>query len=238
MTVPEAARNLPELPAAEMCGSELAFVPLTWTRTPEGGLVVAGRCDDDKPANYTVTTLLAAHGAPGAKSWEVKQLPFGEVLSGIVNLSLHAVSERELYLSAYEPFKEPEERRAYLARYDGKEWQEVETKARDGLMAVTSDGHGTLWLAGGRALYRWRSGELERVALPPLRFAEPNAQIHVHAVSYLDGELWAEGSYRVRSSEGRGMQWASVLYASRAPDVPLYCDAREGAEAALYEASP
>ena len=102
---------------------------------------------------------------------------------------------------------------------------------------IRNDGHGTLWLAGGRALYRWRSGALERVALPDLQFAEAKASVHVHAVDYLDGELWVEGSYRTKFPGQQGSHWASVLYSSRVPDVPLYCDAREGAQTALYEAA-
>ncbi|MBE7482272.1 MAG: hypothetical protein HS104_20120 [Polyangiaceae bacterium] len=234
VTVPRSARDLPELPDRELCSEELAFVPLTWTTTPEGGLVVAGRCDDEKAANYGVTNLVVALGAPGAKRWRATLLPGGETLAGIVNLSLAAASERELYATAYEPFKEPSERAAYLARFDGKEWTRVETKVTDGLMSVATDGHGTLWLAGGRALYRGS----ERVSLPTLRFSEPSAPLHVHTVRYLDGELWVEASYQVRLPEQRGSHWASALFSSRRPEATLYCDARENAESALYEATP
>lgn len=237
VTIPAAARGLPELPVAEMCGSELAFVPLTWTTTPRGGLVVAGRCDDDKAPNYTVTTLLVAHGAPGAKSWRVRLLPAGETLSGIVNLSLAAPSDDEIYASAYEPYKEPEERLGYLARFDGDEWAEVEPPVRDGIMSVASDGQGTVWLAGGRALYRMRGKEVERVRLPAPKYAPAGTRLHVHRVRYLEGELWVEASYQVRFPGERGSFWASALMSSRRPEQPLYCDAREPAHAALYEAA-
>lgn len=234
VTVPSSARTLPELPSRELCTDELDFVPLTWTTTPEGGLVVAGRCDDDRAANYSVTNLVVALGAPGAKHWRATLLPGGETFSGIVNLSLAAASEREIYATAYEPFKEPGERLAYLARFDGKDWTRVETKLSDGLMSVATDGHGTVWLAGGRALYR----DAARVPLPALRFSKPAGPVHVHTVRYLDGELWVEASYQVRLPGQRGAHWASVLFSSRRPDTTLYCDAGENAESALYEASP
>lgn len=238
VTVPAAARGLPELPVREMCDSELAFVPLTWTATPKGGLVVAGRCDDDQAPNYTVTTLLVAHGAPGAKSWSVRLLPAGETLSGIVNLSLAAPSDDEIYASAYEPYKEPEERLGYLARFDGDQWREVEPRPKDGIMSVASDGAGTVWLAGGRALYRMRGKVIDEVPVPAPRHAPQGTAMHVHRVRYLDGELWVEASYRVRFPGERGSFWASVLSSSRRPERPLYCDAREPAHAALYEGAP
>lgn len=238
VTVPKAARGLPGLPERELCGEELGFVPLTWTATPGGGLVVAGRCDDDAAPNYTVTTLVAAVGAPGATRWRATLLPGGETLSGIVNLSLAAVSEKEIYATAYEPFEEPSERVAYLARFDGKDWTRVEPKIADGLMSVASDGAGTLWLAGGRALYRWSRDGAEKVPLPALRFAARAGPVHVHTVRWLDGELWVEGSYQVRLPGQRGSHWASVLASSRRPHVVLFCNAHENVETALVEASP
>jgi hypothetical protein len=238
VTVPPSARQLPELPHRELCSEDLAFVPLTWATTPEGGLVVAGRCDDDKPANYPVTNLVVAHGAPGARRWRATLLPGGETLSGIVNLSLAAASEREIYLVAYEPFKEPSERRAYLARFDGKTWIRDERPISDGLMSVATDGQGTIWLAGGRALYRATSRTLERVPLPASRLSEPNRPVHIHTVRYLGGELWVEASYQVKLPGQRGAHWASVLYGTRQPEAPLHCDARENADAALYETTP
>ncbi len=238
VTVPAAARELPELPVGEMCGPELGFVPLAWTATPAGGLVVAGRCDDDKPANYTVTTLLVAHGAPHAKSWRVTLLPSGEVLGGIVNLSVYAAGDDDVYVSAYEPFEEPERRKTYLARFDGNEWHEIGAGLRGGIMSVTGDGRGTLWLAAGNALYRRTDREVEAVRLPALRFAPQNTPLHVHAVRYLDGELWVEASYLVHFPGERGSHWASALLGSRRPDVPIYCDVREDAENALAEAAP
>jgi hypothetical protein len=238
VTVPEAARRLPELPVREMCESELEFVPLTWTATPKGGLIVAGRCDDEAAPSYTVTTLFVAHGAPGATGWQVRLLPAAETLNGIVNLSVAAVSDDEVYASAYQPYKEPEARRGYLARFDGTRWSEEELPIRDGIMSVASDGQGTLWLAGGRALYRLRDEQLERVALPALRFAPRGTRTHVHRVRSIDGELWVEASYQLRAPGERGSFWASALMSSRRPEQPLYCDAREPADAALYEAAP
>jgi len=238
VTVPKSARDLPELPHRELCSEELAFVPLTWTATPEGGLVVAGRCDDEKPANYGVTNLVVAHGAPGAKRWRATLLPGGETLSGIVNLSLAAASEREIYATAYEPFKEPSERRAYLARFDGKSWTRDERPLADGLMSVATDGNGTVWLAGGRSLYRATSDALGKVSLPPLQRSAGAGPVHVHTVRFLGGELWVEASYQVKLPGQRGSHWASVLYGTRRPEVPLYCDARENADVALFEVEP
>ncbi len=238
VSVPAASRGLPELPGREICGPELDFVPLTWAATPKGGTIVAGRCDDAKAANYGVTTLMVAHGAPNATRWTIELVPFGERLDGIVNLSLAAPSEDEIYLGAYEPFREPEQRRAFLARFDGKSWSNVETGFSDGIMSVAADGRGTLWLAAGRALYRMKDAQLTRVPLPRLGFVSPAGPIQVRAVRYLDGELWVEGGYQVRLPNERGSHWASVLFSSRRVDVPLYCDAREPAETALSEVTP
>ncbi|MBI3201602.1 MAG: hypothetical protein HYZ29_08670 [Myxococcales bacterium] len=238
VTIPRSARDLPEFPDRELCSEDLAFVPLTWTATPEGGLVVAGRCDDEGPANYGVTNLVVAHGAPGAKRWRATLVPGGETLSGIVNLSLAAASEREIYVTAYEPFKEPSERKAYVARFDGKTWARDERPISDGLMSVATDGKGTVWLAGGRALYRSTGEVLEKVSLPQVERAARAGPVHVHTVHYLGGELWVEASYQVKLPGQRGSHWASALFSTRRPDRPLYCDARENADAALHEAEP
>jgi len=238
VTMPVAARRLPELSEQDTCGEGLHFVPLTWAATPRGGLVVAGRCDDERAANYPVTTLMVAYGAPHGVRWNIEHVPFSERLNGIVNLSVSAPRDDEILLSAYEPFKEPEERIAFLARFDGTTWSDVELKLQDGIMSVAADGQGTVWLAAGRALYRMDGAKLARVPLPSPHFVERGGPVQVRSVRYLDGELWVEGAYLVRRSGERGTQWASVLYSTRRPDVPLHCDAREPAESALSEAVP
>ncbi len=231
VTVPAAARNLPEVPG-DACGEQLDFVPLTWTTTPAGGLIVAGRCDDDKPVNYTQTTIKIAIGAPGARAWNVTKLPDTNFLDGIVNVNVHADSEGAIYVAAYEPFEEPEKRYPYLAHYDGKRWSTIDTGIREGIMDVTSDGQGTQWIATGRGLYRRRSNRNEKLPLPKLNFSSDTA-LYVHKVDVIDNELWAEARYSVKAE--RGTQAASVLISSRKPDVPIACDVREPAETALYE---
>jgi len=239
VSVPKAARSLPmEFPHRELCSEELDFVPITWASTPEGGLVIAGRCDDDKAPNYTVTTLVAAIGSPGAQRWRATLLPGAERLSGIVNVSLAAASEKEIYATAWEPFREPAERQAYLVRFDGKTWQPIETGLRGGLLGVACDGRGGLWVTNGEALHRRHDSGFERVALPPLRFAAPDTRLHLHRVRAFDGELWVEGSYTLRRSDQRGVENASVLFGTRRADAPLFCDAKEEADLALYEAQP
>lgn len=238
VTLPERARRLPALSGHEVCGEELDFVPLTWATTPTGGLVVAGRCDDDAAANYSVTTLMVARGEPNATKWAIDVVPFGERLGGIVNLSLAAPADDELYLAAYEPFEDLAKRSPFLARFDGRTWTNVELGLRDGIMSVAADGRGSVWLAAGRTFYRLEHGKETKLALPPLRFVEQPGAIQIRVVRYLDGELWVEGAYLVHRRDERGSHWASVLYSSRKPDVPLYCDARELADGALVEALP
>jgi hypothetical protein len=238
VSIPEAARKLPALPLERACGDRLSWIPIASQATPGGGLVVAGRCDDASAANLQQTTLIVARGRPGADRFEIDVLPETEVLDGIVNLDLFAASDDEIYVSAYEPYKERHDRHAYLARFDGERWRDLPIDLSDGIMAVSGDGAKTLWLAAGRKLYRLQGLRADPVALPPLRLARGERDLHVHGVSVLGGELWAEASYRVKLPGERGSHWASVLFSSRAPDTPLYCDAREPAETALVEVPP
>lgn len=235
VTVPPSARRLPELPTESACGAGLHWVPLTWAPTPKGGLVVAGRCDDTRASNLLQTKLMVAHGAPHATAWTLSTLPETEVLDGIVNLDVYAAAENDVYVSAYEPYKEPDQRHAYLAHYDGERWRDLPVDIADGIMAVTGDGAGTLWLAAGRAAYKLRERRAERVVLPPLRFVAGSTRpaLHVHDVHYLGGELWIEASYRVELPGQRGAHWASALFSTRAPAASLFCDAREPEEHAL-----
>ncbi|MBW2454845.1 MAG: hypothetical protein JRI68_10055 [Deltaproteobacteria bacterium] len=239
--LPVLASDLPALPRTTMCPQPgLTFVPLASTTTEAGGVFVAGRCDDDRAPNYVDTTVLVAHLRPAAKSWQVETIPDADALDGIVNLDLAARSDDRAYLVAYEPFTKRQERQSFFAHYDGSRWREVPLPIDDGLMSVAAGADGTVWLAGGRALYRRDpAGEIEPVALPPLRFARgPTDELHIHRVRAFDpGELWVEASYRVELPAGSESKrgWASALYATRAPRQPLYCDAAEPAEGALYE---
>ncbi len=236
VALPPGARNLPALSDQAACGDELELVPLTWAVTPGGGLVIAGRCDDDRAANYGVTTLMVARGRPGATRWLIEHVPFSERLTGIVNVSLTASSDDAIWLGAYEPFKDMHERTPFLARFDGKAWHNVDAGVAEGIMSVAAADDDTLWLAGGRGLYRLRAGKAEPVALPRRRTA--SSPLQVRAVRWLEGELWVEGAYSVKRGDERGVHWASALFSTRRPEVPLYCDAREPAEAALTEIAP
>ena len=267
VALPLASRGLPELPA-DLCppragppragppragpsesgpsesGPPLSFVPLSWTASPEGGVLVAGRCDDPGPVNLPDPVLVVAHGAAGARSWQVRAVPETDALDGIVNLDLYARADDDAYLVAYEPFAKREERSAYLARFDGASWRELVNPIHDGLMSVTGSSDGTLYLAGGRALHRLDpGGEHQAMTLPPLRHtALPATELHIHTVRMFgEGELWVEAGYRVsvRSDEGRVRALrASALYTTRAPAAELFCDAREPAAEALYEVAP
>lgn len=238
VTIPPRARRLPELPIDSACGTGLRWVPLAWTPTPKGGLVVAGRCDDARAANLLHTKIMVAHGQPDATSWTLSALPETDVLDGIINLDVYAPAEDNVYVSAYEPYKEPDKRLSYLAHYDGQRWRDLPLDIADGIMAISGDGAGTLWLAAGRAAYVLRKRRVEPVVLPPLRFVAGAKQpeLHIHDVHYLDGELWIEASYRVELPGQRGAHWASALFSTRTASAPLFCDARETAPSALVVA--
>ena len=237
---PAASAKLPPLPLATLCGPGLTFVPLTSAPTPTGGLLTAGRCDDDRPANLKKVTLLVAHGLPGAATWTLKPIPATELLDGIVNLSLFARSDRDALLVAYEPFKPPAERRPFAARYDGTTWRDHPLPIDDGLMSIAGTPDGALWIAAGRAAYRLPpAGPPTRVSLPPPRARGDATQIHLHTVRTFGPEVWFEASYRAYvprpDNKGREPMWSSLLFANVPTPRPLHCDAREPAATAVFE---
>lgn len=233
------ANEVGALPA--ICPDGLTFVPIVHEASPEGGTFIAGRCDDAAAPNPVDPTVFVAHGRPGARRWSVAQVPETDELRGIINLDLFARSDDEVYLVAYEPFVARDERKPFLAAYDGETWRRVEAPVEDGFMSVAGTKQ-HLYLAAGRRLYRRDYGTatlpLESVPLPAPAFAQVTAdQMHVHTVRNLAGRLWVETSYRVsvRREEGTDAIWASALYTTMAPRRPIHCDAREPAEVALAE---
>jgi hypothetical protein len=238
---PAAAARLPELPLATMCGAGLTFVPIAGAPTPEGGLLVGGRCDDDRPANLKKVTLLVAHGAPGGTAWDLRSVPGTELMDGIVNVALFARSTADAVLVAYEPFKPPAERKSFAARWDGKAWRDWNVPVDEGLMSVAGTPDGALWLAASRAVHRIdAAGKASKVPLPPLRHARGEAEgLHLHTVRAFGAEVWIEGSYRVyvqrEDGKGRAPMWASALFSNVPAPRPLYCDAREPADQAVFE---
>jgi len=240
--MPAEAASLPPLDPSTLCGSpELRFLALGSATTAAGGVLVAGQCDDRKPVKGR-TELRVAHGRPHGSHWAVTKLPAAAELDGIVNLALYARSDDDAWLTAYEPFRKLNERRHYLAHYDGTAWTAREPDVDDALMSIAGSVDGTLWAAGSRALYRQRpGGAFEKVALPGLRFAKASAaELHVHTVrAFAPDEIWVEASYRVAlpAPNGKGSvpSWATALYGTRTLSAPYYCDARERAEQALVE---
>lgn len=238
---PAAAAKLPDLPLATMCGPGLTFVPLASAPTPSGGLLTGGRCDDERPANLKKVSLLVAHGLPGATEWTVKPVPGTELLDGIVNVSLFARSDRDALLVAYEPFKPPSERRAFAVVYDGATWRERDLPIDDGLMSVAGTPDGALFIAASRAAYRVdAAGAVSKVPLPAPRHARGDTtQLHLHTVRTFGPEVWLEASYRTYvprpDGKGRDPMWASVLFANVPSPRVLHCDAREPADAAVFE---
>jgi len=244
--LPGVARSLPPLPLETACQRPgLTMVPLASTRLTNGEILVAGRCQDQSHVNYAETSVLVAHGLPGASAWRIEAAPDASGLDGIVNLALHARASSEAYLVAWEPFKPKGSRRPYLARWNGTRWQMEETGLPEGLMSVATTSDGALYVAAGSGLFRrTRAGApFEPVPLPPLRFASEGnpPTLRIHTVRVVGDDLWIEGTYRValsgsKKSEAR----ASVLYrlagpASRTPAMatPLFCDAREPADRAI-----
>lgn len=239
--LPEAAGGLPLLPREAICQrAGLEFVPLASTSSPEGGVLVAGRCADQGPTNLMIPEVLVAHGLPGATAWSVRTIPGANWLDGIINLDLYARSGTDAVLVAYEPFKPPDDRRRFVARFDGAGWRELPLSIDDGLMSVAGTPDGALWFAAGRALYRVdTSMQPTPMPLPLPRFARGKpSDLHVHTVRAFGPEVWVEVSYRVMLSAGseESPVWASALYANvRPPAHALYCDARERAPLAVYE---
>lgn len=238
---PAAAAHLPELPVATMCGPGLTFVPIASASAPDGTLVTGGRCDDDRPANLKSVRIMVAHGAPGASSWEIRSVPGTQLLNGIVNIALAARSGKDVVLVAYEPFLHPQDRKSFVALWDGAEWREKNVPIEEGLMSVAAVEDGSLWLAASRAVYkRSPSGQVEKVPLPPPKYAQGDAaQLHLHTVRTFGAEVWIEGSYRVfvPRSDGKGREpmWASALWSNAQAPRSLYCDAREPADQAVFE---
>lgn len=241
VTLPAAARSLPALPLDSACDKPgLRLLPLASTRLASGEVLVAGRCQDASHVSLRETSVLVAHGIPGASSWRIETAPDATALDGIVNLGLHARTANDAYLVAWEPFKPPESRRPYLARWAGARWELEETALPEGLMSVAVAPDGSVYVAAGRALYkqRGRRAPFTTVPLPPLRFAsEGHPQtLRVHTVRVVAGEIWAEGTYRVAlpGTKDPVEARASVLYRlAHRSAVPLFCDARERADRAL-----
>jgi len=231
--------RLGELPA--MCADGRQFIPTAHDTSPEGGVFVAGRCDDAAAPNPVDPVIHVAHGRPGARTWSTARIPETDELRGIVNLDLFARRDDEAYLVAYEPFVARDERKAFLAGYDGRHWRRIEVPVEDGFMGVSGT-ETELYLAAGRRFYQRAYGTatlpLAAVPLPLPAFAQVTAsQMHVHAVRVLSGQVWVEASYRVQVPRKEGVDaiWASALYTRQRPRRLIYCDARESADQALAE---
>lgn len=237
-----AGRDLPEVPMREACDDEkLRFVPLASSLAADGTVFVAGRCQDEGHIAYAETTLVVAHVAPDAERWSWHRLPKSTRLDGIVNMDVFGRSAREAWVVAFEPFAEIQGRQSYLMRWDGSAWREENLDLDEGLIRIAGDAEGRIYLAAGRALYRREvDGKVQKMPLPPLRFTKTQPDLHVHHVTVdRQNDLWVEASYRVRVPvNARGDKsdaWGSVLYSTARLGNPLYCDAREEAEAALAE---
>lgn len=240
VALPPRARDLPALPG-DACG-ELVFIPLAWEATASGGIVVGGRCDDERAQNPGEPIVVVMHGAAGARSWRVERLDETDALDGIVNLELAARGDDDVYLVAYEPFRPREARQSLIAHFDGQRWRSLDWPI-DGAMSIALASDGSAHVAASRSLHRRHGeGRIETVKMPPLSFADvAEGELHIHTVRSFDDELWVEASYRVNVPAAGGRKrtvWASALYSRVKPPAPYYCDAREPAEAAFYEVSP
>lgn len=232
---PPAAAKLPALPASSMCAGGLHFVPLASTSSPEGGVIIAGRCDDDAPQNLPEPEIVVAHGKRGASSWQLARAPLASELDGIVNLELDALSDDDVLLVAWEPFEPIDERSTYAARFDGRAWRALPPPVERPLLSVARRRDGTTYYTTGRELYRVdAAGRAEELPLPMPRHARgAREDLYVRKVDVFDGELWVEASHRVAVGEKQAPLWASVLYADRSFDFTLHCDMREPADEAL-----
>lgn len=230
---PAATARLPELPP-NACG-ERTFIPLA-SATTERGVVLAGRCDDERVANPSEVELMVAHGLPGAASWRVERVPGTENLDGIVNVDLDARTDDDVALVAWEPFVPLERRQGFAARWNGRAWSKLSIDAAGGLVGVAHHGGALVVLDGHRALRVDAAGRATPIALPPPRFARgAPADIAPHAVHAWGDELWIEARHRVWLERDRLAVWASVLFTTATVPRTVYCDAREPAESAVTE---
>jgi hypothetical protein len=236
--LPEEASSLPKLDDAKLCDKpNQRFVKLAAATHARGDVYFAGRCQGEGPINVQGAPIIVAHGAPRAAEWSVARAPESHVLDGIVNVAMWARRPDDVYLVAYEPFKSPDQRQPYLARFDGKAWSQVETGLPEGLMSVSGTDDGTLWVAAGRAVYTrppQPGAAFAKVEMPPLRFAsDPKpASLRIHTVRALaSDDVWVEGTYRVRVTKDKEdlELRAGVLWRSK-PGGSYWCDARESAE--------
>lgn len=237
--LPPAAQSLPPPPFDSACADGLRFLPLAHTLSPAGGLLVAGRCQGDSITPTSDTTLLVAHGRPGAKAWTVERTTPRARLEGHVNAALFARGEDDVYLAAYEPFEPVKGRQGFLAHWDGARWSEVDAGVEAGIMSIAGTRDGTLYLATGEGVYaRDVAGKTRRIALPAPTFVRPGAELHVHTVHAAGDELWVEAALKVsrRASEPDALEevWASVLYGPGRYG-HYHCDAKERAEDAFVQ---
>ena len=237
--LPAEAAGLPALP--DLCEGKpgVRFVKLAATTHPKGDVFVAGRCTQEGPIASRGAPIQVAHGAPGARAWTISRTPESHVLDGIVNVAMWTRRGDDAYLVAYEPFKSPDVRQPYLARWNGKGWAQIETGLPEGLMSVSGTEDGTLWIAAGRAVYRRPAGAaaFAKVEMPALRFAsDPRpATLRLHTVRAVSADdVWVEGTYRVKVKKGEVETElrSGVLFRSR-PGATHACDAREPAEKAF-----
>ncbi len=237
---PASARSLPPLSTEAICAApERRFLPLSHAITPAGGAIVAGRCQGASITPHPDTTLVVAHGAPGAASWRVERASPRARLEGHVNAALFARSDDDVYLSAYEPFEPSEGRQGFLAHWDGSSWQELEPGFDGGIMSIAGGPTGPLYLAAGTALFRRdEAGRAAPVALPRPSFVTGDASLHVHTVRVARAELWVEASLKVHDRapgrDGDVERWASVLWGPRGFG-RYHCDDREDAANAFTE---
>jgi hypothetical protein len=243
--LPAAARSLPALSTDSLCaahGPNLRFVRVTSTvHSASGHVWVAGRCQNDSHINYRPTRIMVAHGAAGARQWEVTDAPASSQLDAIVNLNLYARRPDDLYLAAYEPYLPLEKRVPYLAHFDGKSWKIEHPPMQTGITSVSGSDDGTLWAAAGRDLWRRDSaGDWKTISVPAIPFVEhfhPGAIRITTVRAFASDDVWVGAAFTAKLTDGKHNDKISVrgaaLYHSRPLEHPLYCDARESAENAL-----
>ncbi|MFO0550622.1 MAG: hypothetical protein U0271_19670 [Polyangiaceae bacterium] len=223
------------------CGDEhLEFLPLSHGFGRDGSVFVSGRCQDESHLAYADTTLVVARAAPHASAWSFARLPRSNRLDGIVNTATFAVSSKDAWVSAYEPFSPVSGRQSYLVHWDGASFEEVDLGIDQGIMSLAGGEDGALYLAAGRGLFkRDARGAVTEVPLPPLHFVARPPELHVHDVRSFERagvfELWVEATYRVELSAGeaRVSEYASALFSNVQTPSPIFCDAREAAPSAL-----
>lgn len=231
----------PRLPLDELCEGlgDAHFATYAAERQQTGEALVAGRCEDELHRARGGVRL--ASFTPGQASWQLLDAPASPLFDAIINMGLVWTSRRQAYLFAYPPYQLGDAP-AYVARFDGSGWSQVDMPMPGPIVAMTATDEDSLWaVSQWRVLWRRRDGQWEHVLLPPPLFVSPvPAQLRILDAQAHGETLWIHAAYPIAvAGSERSAARGHVLYTTDAVRRPVYCDRRRAASDALsFEAPP